>query len=158
MVSSATFLKYSPLFSMNFCKATFGDSSLSSFSVLLLESRKTNILFGTKAVNFSERYSFLLLISSFNSVNVYLLQSLLKCHLMILFELILPLVLYHYFYFAHPPYSLLHLQTNIFISNILIFLRRVIKSTHLILHACSSYFHQSEMVKCLIAIMFTLCY
>ena len=92
---------------------------------------------------------------------VYLLQSLLKYHLLILLELALPLVLFHYFYFPQPPYSLVHLQTNISLSWYLfyyMFLRCVIKTTHFILPAYRNYFHQSEVVKCLVAIMPTLFY
>ena len=61
LVPSKTFLKYSPLFSMNFSKAAFGDLSLSSFSVLFSESPKVNISFGNNGVNLSEIRSFLLL-------------------------------------------------------------------------------------------------
>ena len=57
LVPSTTFLKYSPLFSMNLSKATFTDSSLSSFSVLSSESLKVNVSFGTNGVNLSERCS-----------------------------------------------------------------------------------------------------
>ena len=54
---------------MNFSKATFDDSSLSSFSVLSSESVKANTSFGNNGINLSERCYFLLLISSFNNVN-----------------------------------------------------------------------------------------
>ena len=54
---------------MNFSKAAFGDSFLFSFSMLSSESLKANIPFGTNGVNLSERCYFLLLISSFGSVN-----------------------------------------------------------------------------------------
>ena len=66
------FLNTSHLLSMNLSKATFGESSSSSFSVLFsepLEPLKANISFGTNGVNLSERCSFLSLIKSFNSVN-----------------------------------------------------------------------------------------
>ena len=57
------------MFSMNFSKPTFADSSLSLFPVLSSESPKANISsFSFNGVNLSERCSFLLLISSFNSV------------------------------------------------------------------------------------------
>ena len=64
-------------------------------------------------------------------------------------------------YFAQPLYSLLHLQTNISLSWCLfyyIFLRCVIKTTNLILCAYRNYFYQSEVVKCLVVIMSTLCF
>ena len=96
LVPSTTFLKYSLLLSMNFSKATFGESCSSSFSVLSTESLKSNISFGNNGVNLSKRRSFLFLIRYFNKENVYLFQSLLKFHLLILFELVLPLVLCHY--------------------------------------------------------------
>ena len=43
---------------MNFIKATFGDSSLSSLAVLSSEFLKMNILVGSNGVNLSERCSF----------------------------------------------------------------------------------------------------
>ena len=61
LVPSTNFRKCSLLLSINFSKATCGESS--SFSVQSSEPL-TNISFGTNGVNLSERYSFLLLIRS----------------------------------------------------------------------------------------------
>ena len=103
---------------------------------------------------------FLLLISSFNSVNG--LPFLITCKISS-FDIVwaCPAISFcHYFYFLHPPYSLLHLQTNISLSWCLfyMFLWLAIKIKHWILCTYRSYFHQSELVRYFIAIMSTPCY
>ena len=122
-------VKYSSMLFISFSKAIFGESSSSSFSVLSSEPLKANISFGTNGVNLSETCSFLLLVRSFNSVNSFI------------FDIVwtrLSISFMSLFYFAHPPYSLLHLLNNISLSwcrFYYTFLRCVIKTTYLILCA-----------------------
>ena len=44
---------------------------------------------------------------------VYRFQSLLEYHFLILLELVFPLILCHYFYFANPPYPLLYYSNSV---------------------------------------------
>ena len=61
----------------------------------LVNHLQNHVSFGSNGVNLSERCYFLSLARYFNNLNVYGLQSLLKFHLLILFELVLQLVLCH---------------------------------------------------------------
>ena len=155
---STTFLKYSSWLSMNLIKIAFGKSSSSSFSVISSQSLKVNTSSGTDGVNLSERCYLLHLIISCNNANglPFPITSNIS-----FFDILWPhlSIICHYFYFAYPQYSLLHLQIYISPSWCLFyytFVRCVVKTTHLILRAYRSYLQQSEVVTFLVTIMSTL--